>query len=137
MRRFDVAQHEAAHMVVGIAVGLRITRVELGDTPLHGDWRQYGAVWFYDRTATATQLSLAIAAGCAWDRGMGEESEGDYRLLRTMRQTRREIDALVLAASAIMAGRLAIHQRCARALYERDLTAADIPRLVEGERLHD
>lgn len=135
MRRFDVAQHEAAHIVAGQAVGLRVRRAILGDEPCHGTWRMYGAVWFNDRTATPTQLAIAIAAGCAWDRGMHEESEGDFRLLRTMRHTRKEIDALVVAASAILSGRMAIHQRCARALYERDLDAGDILRIVEGERI--
>lgn len=137
MRDFTVAQHEAAHMVVGLAVGLKIRRAVLHAKPCHGDFWEYGAVWFENRGATATQQALAFAAGCAWDRGMGEESVGDYQLLRRMRYLSREIDALVLSASAILSGRLAVHQRCARALYDRDLTAVDVARIVAGERLRD
>jgi hypothetical protein len=135
MRRYDVAAHEAAHIVVGVATGLRVRRAVLGDEPNHGDWRTYGAVWFYDRHAPVLSLSLAYAAGCAWDRMLGEESAGDFELLRKMRYTRREIDALVLASSAILSARMPVHRRVTAALYERDLTGRDISRIVSGERL--
>lgn len=134
-RRYDVAAHEAAHIVVGVATGLRVRRAVLGDEPNHGDWRTYGAVWFYDRHAPVAALSLAYAAGCAWDRMLGEESEGDFDLLRKMRYTRREIDALVVASSAILSGRMPIHRRVTAALYERDLDARDVARLTAGDRV--
>lgn len=137
MRRFDVAQHEAAHIVVGVAVGLRVRRAILGDRVNHGTWKVWGCVWFDDRNAAPMQLSLAYAAGVAWDRSLGEESEGDFEILRKMRYTRREIDALVLASSALLAGRMPLHTRCTRALYDRDLTAVDVARLAAGERLRD
>lgn len=142
MRRFEVAQHEAAHVVVGLAVGLRVRRAVLHETPNHGTWSEYGAVWFNDRHATPTQLAIAIAAGRAWDRLVAAPPprgmvwvDGDGDLLRKMNYTRNEIEALTTAAAAILAGRMTTHRRVSDALHEHDLTRHDLERLATGERL--
>lgn len=135
VRSFLVAQHEAAHIVVGVAVGLRFWRAKLFAAPNHGTASVYGSVWFRDRSAHSLGLSLMYAAGCAWDRGVGEDSDGDHALLREMTYTNHEIHSLVIASAAILAGRSALHARVARALWERDLTDADLPALMAGETL--
>ncbi len=140
MRDFLVSLHEAAHIVVGMAVGLRVRRAVLGPKPNHGTVRMYGCVWFHDRHATPTQLALAYAAGCAWDRSVKtpnqrgyEWVDGDAEILRRMRYTKREIDALALSASAILHGRASVHARVARALYEHDLDESDLEAIAVGE----
>lgn len=142
MRDFAVAQHEAAHIVVGLAVGLRVRRAYLCELPAHGTTHEYGAVWFNDRHATATQLALAYAAGCAWDRCIAAPTpkgmtwvDGDAEILRDMGHSRREIEALTIAASAMLGARMTVHRRVADALHERDLVAADFPALIAGEKL--
>jgi hypothetical protein len=142
MRDFFVAQHEAAHIVVGLTVGLRVRRAVLHETPAHGTFTEYGAVWFNDRHASATQQGLAFAAGSAWDRCVAAPRpkgydwvDGDADVLRAMGYTRKEIGALVTASLAILTARMPVHARVARALYDRDLQAADVARLMQGEPL--
>jgi hypothetical protein len=114
----------------------------LHEQPNHGTFREYGAVWFHDRHATATQQGLAFAAGCAWDRLIASPKprgydwiDGDAEILRAMGYTRKEIEALVGAASAMLGARMTVHRRVADALHERDLVAADFPALCAGERI--
>jgi hypothetical protein len=52
-----------------------------------------------------------------------------------MGHTRREIDALTIAASAMLGARMTVHRRVAEALHERDLQADDFPALCAGERI--
>jgi hypothetical protein len=130
-RSLAVAQHEAAHIVVGVALGLRLREAVLGaiDRP---DWQGYALFTGANRAAWA----LTLAAGVAWDDELHEHySSGDVRLLRRLSYRGGAIDALALAAGAILETRGVAHARVTRALLERDLRAADVAAIARGERI--
>jgi hypothetical protein len=134
-RDLQTAQHEAAHVVVGVALGLRVKRAALGER-VHGrpSWVGYTLVTGHCRTSWA----LTLAAGIAWDQGVGDDtSAGDLAILRRLGYRGRAVDALARAAGALLETRGAAHARVTRALLERDLGAADIAAIARGERPDD
>jgi hypothetical protein len=136
-RDVEVAQHEAAHVVVGVALGLRVKRAEL-DPPRAG-WSRSGGVWFDGRAGTTEAWGLMLAAGVAWEtalRGHARGASGDLAVLRHMHvHTRDRVRALSTAAAALLAGLGPEHARVTRALLERDLTGRDVEALARGERI--
>jgi len=135
-RPLDVAQHEAAHVVVGVALGLRVRLAQL-DPPRPG-WTRSGGVWFDGRSGTTEAWGLMLAAGVAWERalrGHARGAAGDLAVLRSMHvHTAPRVRALELAAAALLAGLGPAHARVTRALLERDLSGADIAALAAGAR---
>lgn len=128
--RLADAQHEAAHVVVGVALGLRLHRatiVRAGD--------ELGSCTFLTGAREAELLMLA--AGPAWERRVGalEHAAGDYAVLRRMRvRGNARLRALELAAWAVLEARAAAHARVTRALLAGDVTARHVAALARGER---
>lgn len=127
-RKLADAQHEAAHVVVGLALGLRLSRVTLGEQtfkagPYVGETVWYGSPW--PREAGL----LMTAAGVAWERRCGDLKHAAYDLADLRRagvKGNARIRVLETAAWSILAGRAGAHARVTRALLERDLTGADV-----------
>lgn len=139
-RSLEVAQHEAAHIVVGAALGLRLRRASA--LP----WADgEGYCWFPlppGRRAWAD--AVTGAAGVAWERALAPnraDSEGpqrdDWAQLLAAVPSLHDAETCVRAAAALLAGLGAVHARVTRALLERDITGADVAALAHGERLSD
>lgn len=140
VRDLETAQHEAAHVVVGCALGLRLRLATVGASwdrkkgkrpkPLEG------FADFFERRGDGTAQAIMLAAGVAWDRVMrwpAWRSAVDRRLARQLCSGRRGYEALVSAATALLAGLRAEHERVTRALLARDITGADLAALCRGE----
>ena len=105
MRSLEVAQHEASHVVVGVALGLRLDRVALAPAPElapHED----GAAWFVVKHRHRQAWALTVAAGVAWERACTGQrwphaSSGDARILRRLVRGRHAREALIRAAVAL------------------------------------
>ena len=133
MRSLAIAQHEAARVVVGVALGMRLRRATAA--PAEG---LLGYAWFASGHAHA--WALMYAAGVAWERAIGAPEwleELDVRDVRTHAPGRGGLAACTRAAAAMLAGLGPQHALVTRALLERDLVGADIARLARGERLLD
>lgn len=134
-----VALHEAAHVVVGVALGLRMRRAVLKERALGGGWFELGQVLFEGKPQGPHREALALmyAAGIAWDRRHGEEDleRGDIELLRELSSGPHAVRTYIRAADSMIYTRSRTHRRVARALLERDLTGKDITALARGERL--
>lgn len=134
-RDLDTAQHEAAHVVVGVALGLRLREAVVGPSRMRG-LALDGYTWFPG--ARGVSWAITLAAGVAWERAIhGDDAIalGDLRWLRRLGHRGRAVDALALAAGALLETRGAAHARVTRALLERDLTAADVGAIARGERI--
>ena len=135
MRCLPTAQHEAAHIVVGCALGLRVTRATLEQIPGY-EWS--GIVWFDGRAGALEAWALMFAAGVAWEKAAGEHpygASGDASQLRSMGYTKKRSQALVIASAAMLANLGPVHARVTRALIERDLDGRDLATLASGEPL--
>lgn len=129
-----VAMHEAAHIVVGVALGLRMRRAVLRHTSMGGGWFELGHVLFEGNPQGAQREALAImyAAGVAWDRGTNPH---DRELLRELAPNRHTQRAFVRSADALLYRLADVQSRVSAALLERNLTGKDITALARGERL--
>jgi hypothetical protein len=136
-RPLDIAQHEAAHVVVGVALGLKLRRAVLAKRDLGGGYEEHGYSWFPAGTARKRNaMALMFAAGIAWDRMVGDDLEGvDAALVRELVHSAHDVETCVTAAGALLAGLSGAHARVTRALLERDLTGADIQALARGEQI--
>jgi hypothetical protein len=134
VRSLADAQHEAAHVVVGLALGLRLLCVRLGaggkDVAGYTEWS--AVPW--PREAGL----LMTAAGLAWERHCGDLKHAHYDVKDLRRAGVRgnaRIRVLERAAWAVLASRHSAHALITRALLERDLTSKDVSHLIRGERL--
>jgi hypothetical protein len=126
----DTAAHEAAHVVVGVALGLRLMRAAV--CPPGRTWLGY--TWF--PSAKGIPYAITLAAGIAWERQHANRpSPGDEQLLRELGHGPAVIRALAVAAGAIVETRQRAHERVTHALLEHDLTHVDVVALARGERL--
>lgn len=140
-RTLAVAQHEAAHVVVGVALGLRLGRASALPWAKGGDEGD-GYCWFPlppNRRAWAD--AVMGAAGVAWERAVAPcaaDADGrqsaDWAELLDATPSRHDAETCVRAAAALLAGLGAAHARVTRALLERDLGPDDIAALARGER---
>lgn len=134
-RALSDAQHEAAHIVVGVALGLRLRGATLAARKI-GRHEYLGWTTWEPRPWPREAGLLMTAAGLAWERRCGDliHARSDTADLRRagVRGNAR-IAVLERAAWALLAERHATHTRVTRALIERDLTARDIRALVRGE----
>jgi len=135
-RPLDTAQHEAAHVVVGVALGLKLDRAELGNPK---DPHLAGSATFDVGKHHDTAWALTVAAGIAWERAATgrrwpHAASGDARILRALVRGRHAREALIRAAAAMLTTLAPVHARVTRALLERDLGPADIAALARGER---
>ena len=134
-----VAAHEAAHVVVGVALGLRLRAAAVGLEREGRTWYE-GFAWFHAAPSRRIADAVSFAAGVAWDRALGEaphSSSEDYRLCRELCTSRHDVETCVALAAAILSARRTAHRRVTRALLERDLTAQDIAALARGERIEE
>lgn len=132
MSELDIAQHEAAHVVVGVALGLHLTTATIKRSR---DTLGYAAFVVPKRKRLAWAITLA--AGIAFERRGGdvETARNDRKLLRAAGHAAHAIEALVVAADAILETRGLAHARVTRALLQRDLKRSDIEALARGEEL--
>lgn len=138
VRDLETAQHEAAHVVVGCACGLRLRRALIGETR-EGRITYLGYAQFRRGGPPQGWVNM-YAAGVAWDRIVGTDevhSSIDMRLLRTFVHGRRDAEVAIRTATAMLAGLGREHARVTRALLERDITGADIAAICRGEHVDD
>lgn len=138
-RKLADAQHEAAHVVVGVALGLRVFRVSIYPRP--GRPRGETEVGYSDWEPKPWPREAGLimtAAGVAWERRCGdlEWAAWDLKDLRAagVRGNARLV-ALERAAWAVLMSRAGLHARVARALLEGPITARDVARMIRGERV--
>ena len=126
------AEHEAAHVVVGLALGLRLRKATIRPQPFGHSGIALGLSWFaHDRRYLA--VGIMFAAGVAWDRRTGwadETTHTDYELARSTLKRRADVDTAVRLAGELIDGRRRVHARIASELCDRDLNAADIAAMV-------
>lgn len=141
----EIAQHEAAHVVVGVALGLRLRAASVDpakqDPPGRAGPDDPGDDGFtlWDPRGPREAWLLMTAAGVAWERRTG----GDLRVaasdLADLRRAgvrgQARLVALERAAWAVLAERAALHARLTRALLEGDLTARDVRVMARGIRM--
>lgn len=129
-RPYGVVAHEAAHVVVGVALGLRLHSACVRAWYANGTKRD---AWTWFPYTSPVSDALVTAAGVAWSNACGDTlGYLDARALRGVAKKRRDFDAYVTAAAAILESRATAHARVVRALLEHDLTHADIERLAIG-----
>lgn len=126
--RLETAQHEAAHIVVGVSLGLRFAAARVY---ADGDSAGYAQFWAGPREAEL----ICDAAGIAWERrvtGQLYRAAYDVRALRRAGVTgTARVRALELAAWAVLEARAALHAKVTRALLSGDaLTARDLRAIV-------
>lgn len=138
MRPLSVAQHEAAHAVVGVYLGLSL-RVVRVDPKSNAEVDGYAH--FRKRKTEALPYAIMCAAGPAADaihgRNEPESWTVDYSLIRESGFTARERRILIDIATRYLKGPCRKPwKRVTDALTERDLTGAEIKALiVHGEKL--
>ncbi len=129
------AQHEAAHIVVGVACGLRLRRAWLGKLVKIGRFEYTGMTEWEPRPWYREAALLMTAAGLAWERRCGDliHARSDTAWLRCagVRGNAR-VAILERAAWALLAERHTLHACITRALLEGDLTAADVRAIARG-----
>lgn len=133
-RRLDDAQHEAAHVVVGVALGLHLRKAVLRRTRKS---KLVGYAQFEVPAHKRTAWGITLAAGVAFEQRAGtlDAAAGDLQTLVDEGFSGEDIVALVVAADAILESRGTAHARVTRALVQRDLTGEDIERLAAGARV--
>lgn len=135
MRDLETAQHEAAHVVVGVAVGLQLLRAAVQPPP-RKDWTAPGYCWFRgDRKRPVAEATM-LAAGVAWERAIGNTDPEDSSLdLAACIELVGPADAetCVRTARAILTELAPVHSRVTRALLDRDLTLRDAVRMRRGD----
>src|SRR6478735_2814311 len=143
MRDLSTAQHEAAHVVVGIALGLRLRKAVIGKSP-RLNWTAPGYAWF---TSHGSALAHAImyAAGVIWEQAHGNESPLDYKYMLEELSIKdgenvpgaeeAEVRTCLRLAKYILKDRMQAHKRVTKALLEKDLTDRDIRAIARGEKI--
>jgi len=131
-RSLLIAQHEAAHVVVGVALGLRLHLASAlpADDCLGYAWFPWGG--------SSLGHALCTAAGVAWEVAVGGDlHHADLADLRRIQRSASGVRCAVRAAAALLTTLGPVHARVTRALLERDLRGQDIASLARGERLSD
>src|SRR4051812_35587932 len=134
MRDLETCKHEAAHVVVGTALGLRLRKVTVAKEP-EGKWTSEGWCWFTNH-GSALSHGIMYAAGVVWERAHGRESPLDYRyMLEELKvympddsgiTTNLETRTCIRIAGLLLRNHGSAHKRVTEALLEKDLTEKDI-----------
>lgn len=133
-RPHSVCEHEAAHVAVGVALGLRLRKAVVGEGEDDGV-KLLGYAWFTNHGSNMAH-AIMFAAGVAWDRLTGQgHSSDDAKLCRELVPDDATARTCVRVATIMLAGLLPEHARVTKALVEKDLNAKDISKLARGERL--
>lgn len=131
------AWHEAAHVAVGVSLGLRLKKAVLGDYAGNVvGYTHFATTWWGGRRRLA--LALMYAAGVAWCAMSGRsktEARGDVQRMRELGFSEHDRKILAGTARAYLESRdgQKAHRRIAEALTERDLTGADVARILAGD----
>lgn len=140
-RDIGVAGHEAAHVVVGCALGLTFRAARVRTHPgVHDPSATWdGETWFLERPGDDLGHAIMAAAGVVWDQRVHAHveavPESDLWYVRKyMRGSRRRVETCIRSAATILDARAKLHARLMRALADRDLTANDLRTIVEGRR---
>ncbi len=130
-----VAEHEAAHIVVGLALGLRLRRAVVGPCEWRG-WAALGYTWFAVGPRKRLAAGIMSCAGIAWEArpsGDAQGAAGDRILAREWLTSLHDVAVGTRIAAEILRGRRAIHARLAAELTDGALGPRDIARLCAGE----
>lgn len=125
------AEHEAAHVVVGLALGLKLRKATIQPTPTGATGIMLGYAWF-EHAKNYMAHAIMLCAGVAWERrpgGLGDSPE-DYALAKHALRYKRDVETGVRIADELLKARRRAHARVASELCERDLGPADVARLV-------
>ncbi len=136
MRDLEAAQHEAAHVVVGVAVGLHLLRASVLPPPAE-NWTAPGHCWFRGDPKRHVAEATMFAAGVAWERAVGNSDPTDayHDLAGCVDLVGPDnAETCIRLARATLFELARVHTRVTRALLERDLTVRDISKIVRGER---
>lgn len=131
-RRLLDAQHEAAHVVVGCALGLRLVRATLQVTAPE----DAGEVQFEGSVRNVEAWCLMFAAGVAWERRHGDVAWAhvDVGCLRQWGvKGNARIRTLERAAWALLEGRRRAHTQVTRALLDGGIGPREIAAMVLKE----
>lgn len=129
---FAVAEHEAAHMVVGLALGLRLKRAAVEEFAWRG-WRAMGFTWFAVGPRKRLAAGVMASAGMAWEGRPGGDlgfASGDQQLAREWLKSAHDVATATRIAAEILSGRKAIHAKLAHELCNGALGPRDVARLV-------
>lgn len=145
VRDLAIAQHEAAHVVVGVALGLRLRKAVIGLTTLRNGGTLEGYCWFAGppadrRSRDREALALMYGAGVAWEMAVNGplyRRADDAQFCRELCNGRSGYTAIVRASAALLSALAGPHARVTRALLERDLRGQDIAALARGEEIAD
>lgn len=134
MNLLAVAHHEAAHVVVGLALGLRLRRVVAGVHEVADGTLAQGYTQFDGRFGSVEAWAIMYAAGSAWEKRNGDPGYAwaDVARLRERGvKSAAAIAALEHAAWCILMRAADAHARITRALHdERELTRESLEELM-------
>ncbi len=125
------AEHEAAHLTVGLALGLRLRKATIVPSA-HKRGILCGYVWFYSERKYLAQ-AIMLCAGVVWDRKAGftpdDTTAGDLHQAKQL-VSRADVPTCLKLAEEILDSRRRVHARIASELCDRDLSGADVEALV-------
>jgi hypothetical protein len=131
-----VAQHEAAHVIVGLALGLRLRRVTVKPERVKGVGLLLGNTVFDARCGSVEAWSLTYAAGSAWEKRHGDWRHAwlDEARLRERNVRGRGLAALEHAAWCVLHRASGAHARLTRKLLDAgELSGHEVQALLGGE----
>jgi hypothetical protein len=135
MRNLADAEHEASHVVVGLALKLKLKEAKLHfETTRHEVLSGY--TLFHRSVRRPIAFGIMYAAGIAWEKRPGgnlDYSDADFRLARECLGSVADVQTGIRVAAEILRNRKLAHRRVAEALCDRDLCARDVARLVRGD----
>ncbi len=131
MIELATAEHEAAHLVVGLALGLKLKRAFVRRADLNGVAVD-GLVWFSGFARRKLAQGVMACAGIAYERRIKRVGFTwyDEKFARECFSSRSDLETGVRLAREILDCRRRAHTRLAVELCDRDLTARDIAALV-------
>ena len=125
------AEHEAAHLVVGCALGLKLRRATV--LPTGPDALYVGYAWFHGPMRAHAAFGVMYAAGVYWenrDGGNPDVAVYDLKHARACFRSSADVRTAARLAGEILTARRGVLARVARELLDRDLTARDIAALI-------
>jgi hypothetical protein len=125
------AEHEAAHLVVGCALGLKLRRATV--LPGTTDPKLDGYAWFHGPMRAHAAFGVMYAAGIYWESRAGgdpEDARYDKVHARACFKSAADVRTAARLAGEILTARRGVLARVARELLDRDLTAKDVQSLV-------
>lgn len=129
----QTAEHEGAHLVVGLALGLRLRAVSLEPAVLDGE-ATVGYTWFGGKLSEGLARSVMYCAGVAWESRPGGDvawARVDKKLARKYFRSTHDLRTGVRLAAEILASRRRAHKRVVAELLDHaKLGPRDIERLV-------